>query len=142
MNASGAAAYAAVQVPVTDEDLKWFYRIVEAEAGGESYEGKVAVAASILNRVNSDEWPDTITETIFQVTTYNGVSYYQYSPVLDRRIYEVTPSEETIQAVHEALQGSDPSNGAIVFYNPAKTNNQWVRSREVTTVIGNHVFAK
>lgn len=139
---AGVYWYPALHVPVTEEDLYWFYRIVEAEAGGESYTGKVAVAASILNRVKSDEWPNTIKDTIFQVTTYNGVSYYQYSPVLDKRIYKVTPSQESIQAVHDALKGWDPSKGAIVFYNPAKTNNKWVRSRPVTTVIGNHVFAK
>ncbi len=124
------------------EDMKWLYRITEAEAGGESYQGKVAVAASILNRVEDPAWPDTIKETIFQVTHYNGKSYYQYSPVLDKRIYDAEPSAETIRAVDEAMTGSDPSGGAILFYNPAKTDNQWVRSRPTTVTIGNHVFAK
>lgn len=126
---------------ITDEELQWLYQITEAEAGGESYEGKVAVAATILNRVDSKEWPDTILDVIFQVTYYNGRAYYQYSPVLDKRIYIVNPSQETKDAVHDALAGVDPTNGATVFYNPSKTSNKWVRSRPMTTVIGNHVFA-
>ncbi|HUC93859.1 MAG TPA: cell wall hydrolase [Paenibacillus sp.] len=132
----------AQKVSATQEDMKWFYRITEAEAGGESYWGKIAVAATILNRVKSPEWPDTIKGTIFHVTKYNGKSYYQYSPVLDKRIYNVTPSDETIRAVDEAMRGTDPSYGAVVFYNPDKTDNQWVRSRKTTTIIGNHIFAK
>ncbi|MCF2939501.1 cell wall hydrolase [Paenibacillus alkaliterrae] len=128
--------------PVSQEDLKWLYQVTEAEAGGESYKGKTAVAASILNRVKSPDWPMTIQDTIFQVTKYNGISYYQYSPVLDKRIYEVTPSAERKKAVQAALNGEDPSKGAVVFYNPGKTDNQWVRSKEVTVIIGNHVFAK
>ncbi|MBB6634258.1 cell wall hydrolase [Cohnella thailandensis] len=124
------------------EELNWLYKITEAEAGGESYAGKVAVAASILNRVASPDWPDTITDTIFQVEYINGTAYYQYSPVLDKRIYSVTPSQETRSAVQAALNGSDPGLGAVVFYNPDKTDNAWVRSRPVTARIGNHVFAK
>lgn len=126
----------------SDEELLWLYRITEAEAGSESYAGKVAVAASILNRVEHPEWPDTIIDAIFQVDYYNGKSYYQYSPVLDKRIYSVSPSQETKRAVQEALNGSDPGLGAIVFFNPKKTDNAWVRSRPVTVKIGNHVFAK
>jgi len=126
----------------SNEELLWLQRITEAEASGESYTGKVAVAASILNRVGKPEWPATIIDTIFQVAHYNGKAYYQYSPVLDKRIYSVTPSQETIRAVQDALNGADPSKGAIVFYNPKKTDNAWVRSRPVTTQIGNHVFAK
>ncbi|RUS48949.1 cell wall hydrolase [Cohnella sp. AR92] len=126
----------------SSEELNWLYRLTEAEAGGESYAGKVAVAASILNRVDSPEWPDSIIDTIFQVDTYNGISYYQYSPVLDKRIYSVSPTRETMNAVQDALSGSDPGLGAVVFYNPDKTDNAWVRSRPVTVRIGNHVFAK
>lgn len=126
----------------TEEELYWLYQITEAEAGGESYNGKVAVAASILNRVESSEWPNSIIDTIFQVTYYNGKAYYQYSPVLDKRIYSVTPSSETKKAVQAAVNGSDPGLGAVVFYNPKKTSNEWVRSLTVTATIGNHVFAK
>lgn len=126
----------------TAEELHWLYQITEAEAGGESFDGKVAVAASILNRVADPAWPNSIIDTIFQVEYINGKAYYQYSPVLDKRIHTVTPSKETKNAVQEAINGFDPSLGAVVFYNPDKTDNTWVRSRPVTTKIGNHVFAK
>lgn len=136
-------AFHAARAALSEEELHWFYQITEAEAGGESYEGKVAVAASILNRVESPEWPDSIKETIFQITyDESGKAYYQYSPVLDQRIYSVKPSEETKKAVHAALNGEDPSLGAVVFYNPDKTDNEWVRSRPETVRIGNHIFAK
>ncbi|WP_219723293.1 cell wall hydrolase [Bacillus sp. Marseille-P3661] len=124
------------------EDINWLYLLTEAEAGGESYQGKVAVAASVLNRVKSPDWPNTLKGVIFQVDTYNGKEYYQYSPVLDQRIYNIKPSSETIKAVNAALDGKDPTSGSIVFYNPAKTSNQWVRQQTVVTTIGNHVFAK
>jgi len=130
------------QTKPTSEEMYWLYQITEAEAGGESFNGKVAVAAAILNRVADPEWPQTIIDTIFQVEVYNGKSYYQFSPVLDKRIYNVKPSKETKRAVEAAVNGSDPSLGAVVFYNPGKTDNAWVRSRPVTTKIGNHVFAK
>ncbi|MBP1934440.1 cell wall hydrolase [Ammoniphilus resinae] len=123
-------------------EIKWLYRITEAEAGGESYQGKVAVAASILNRVESPDWPNTIKDVIFQVVEQNGKKYYQYSPVKDKRIYQVSVTEETRKAVQEALNGKDPSKGAVVFFNPDKTDNKWVRTREVTGTIGDHVFAQ
>jgi spore germination cell wall hydrolase CwlJ-like protein len=123
------------------EDALWLERITEAEAGGESYEGKVAVAASILNRVGAPDWPDTIQSVIFQIVEIDGAKYYQYSPVADGRIYEAAPSEETRKAVRAALDGDDPTGGATVFYNPAKTDNAWVRERQVSKTIGNHVFA-
>lgn len=135
-------AASASQQSISTDDLHWLNQITEAEAGSESYNGKLAVAASILNRVKSPDWPNSIKETIFQATTFNGVSYHQYSPVLDNKIYNVTPSKDTVKAVQAALSGEDPSEGAVVFYNPDKTDNEWVRSREVTVTIGNHVFAK
>lgn len=125
-----------------NEELYWLYQITEAEAGGESYEGKVAVASAILNRVKSEDFPNTVVDVIFQMDHKNGVDQYQYSPVESKRIYQVSPSEETKQAVHEAIKGTDPSEGATVFYNPDKTKNEWVLSRAVTVTIGNHVFAK
>jgi hypothetical protein len=126
----------------SDKDLYWLEQITEAEAGGEAYEGKIAVAAVILNRVDSPDWPNSIQEVIFQIVEVNGVSYYQFSPVLDGRLYEVTPNAETARAVQAALSGEDPTVGATVFYNPAKTDNRWVRERPVNTTIGNHIFAK
>jgi N-acetylmuramoyl-L-alanine amidase len=90
-------------------ELDLFARLVHSEASGEPYVGQVAVAATILNRVESPSYPNTIAGVIYQV-------------------------------VRDALEGWDPSNGALGFYNPRKTANQWVRRQQVTTVIGNHVF--
>jgi len=127
---------------ISNEDLYWLNRITEAESGGESYEGRIAVAATVLNRTTSDDWPDSVKDTVFQVVKVNGKEYYQFEPVLNKWIYEVTPSEETKRAVQEALNGNDPTNGAVVFYNPKKTSNAWILSRPITTTIGNHVFAQ
>lgn len=116
-----------------DRDL--FARLVHSEAAGEPYTGQVAVAASVLNRVKDSRYPGTVRRVILQVV--NG--YYQYSPVLDGRIY-IPANQTAFNAVGDALNGSDPSLGATGFYNPRKTSNQWVRQQPVTTVIGNHVF--
>lgn len=110
-------------------------RLVYSEAAGESYLGQVAVAASVLNRVASPQYPNTLTGVIYQVT--NG--HYQYSPVLDGRI-NLPANQTAYQAAYDALSGSDPSYNALGFYNPKKTSNQWVRQQTVSTVIGNHVF--
>jgi spore germination cell wall hydrolase CwlJ-like protein len=116
-------------------DLNLLARLVSAEAGGEPFEGQVAVAATILNRLRDPRYPKTIAGIIYQVD--NG--RYQYSPVLDGRI-NLPASSSAYRAVQSALTGWDPSKGANGFYNPDKTVNQWVRSHPVTTVIGNHVF--
>ena len=130
-----------VDMHVADEfefsaaDLDLFARIVHAEAEGENFEGQVAVAASILNRIRSERYPDTMHGVVYQVES----GAYQYSPVLDGRINRPA-GESAKQAVEEALRGEDPTGGATGFYNPAKTSNQWVRSQPVTRTIGNHVF--
>jgi len=118
-------------------DLELLARLVRAEAEGEPFAGKVAVAASVLHRVESNLYPNTIPGVVYQVV--NGC--YQYSPVLDGRIMKPA-NEEAWRAVKAALAGEDPSRGASGFYNPAKTRNRWVRSRPVTAVIGEHVFFK
>jgi len=133
---------ASASAQAIDENFYWMAQLTEAEAGGEPFDGKVAVAASILNRVDSPDWPNTVKDVVFQIVNVNGVDYYQYSPVLDGRIYKVEPSEETRLAVEAALAGEDPTNGATVFYNPDKTDNAWVRERPVVKTIGNHVFAR
>lgn len=116
-------------------ELDLFARLVHAEAAGEPYAGQVAVAASVLNRLDSPLFPNTLTGVIYQVVS----GFYQYSPVLDGRI-NLPANESARQAVRDALAGSDPSLGATGFYNPRKTTNAWVRQQPVTTIIGNHVF--
>lgn len=120
---------------LSQSDIDLLARLVSAESAGEPFLGQVAVAATILNRLEDPRYPNTIPEIIYQVD--NGK--YQYSPVLDGRI-NLPASSSAYQAIEQALQGVDPSNGANGFYNPAKTSNEWVRSQPVTATIGAHVF--
>ncbi|EGL81348.1 cell wall hydrolase SleB [Caldalkalibacillus thermarum TA2.A1] len=108
-------------------------RIVHAEAKGEPFAGKVAVAHVVLNRVEHEAFPNTITEVIFQPR--------QFQPVSNGAINQ-KPDEEAIRAVEEALKTRSSSQGSLYFYNPRTATNSWVFSRETVKVIGNHVFAK
>lgn len=96
---------------ITESDYEVLLKIVEAEAGGEDYTGKLLVANVVMNRVNSQSFPDTITEVVFQKE--NGQT--QFSPVSDGRINKVSISNDTIDAVNEALKGEDVSQGALYF---------------------------
>ena len=119
-------------------DLELLARLVRAEAEGESYVGQVAVAASVLNRLKDPRYPNSISQIVYQVD--QGI-YYQYSPVMDGRI-NLPATATARKAVEDAINGWDPSHGAIGFYNPAKTTNRWVTSQPRTTTIGGHVFFK
>lgn len=92
-------------------ELDVLQRIVEAEAGSEDEDGRLLVANVVLNRVNNDKFPSTVTEVVFQQE--NGVA--QFSPVASGRIYRVEVSEETCEAVERALNGEDISQGALYF---------------------------
>ncbi|AEE91313.1 Cell wall hydrolase SleB [Tepidanaerobacter acetatoxydans Re1] len=118
-------------------DVELLAKLVYAEARGEPYSGQVAVAATVLNRLNNPAYPKSIPEIIFQVVD----GHYQYSPVLDGQI-NLVPDETARRAVVDALSGVDPTGGATTFYNPSKTSDQWVRNRSYVTAIGNHVFSK
>ena len=119
----------------SDEDLMWLARIVEAEAGAESREGKLAVANVVLNRVASAEYPDTIYEVIFD--TRFGV---QFEPTCNGLIYK-TPSAESVEAARNALEGQNNVAGALYFYNPSLTDTAWFRENcEYIQTIGCHDF--
>jgi N-acetylmuramoyl-L-alanine amidase len=119
-----------------DEGLYWLSRIIEAEAEGESYTGKVAVGNVILNRVNSSKFPNTIYGVIFD--KQNG--YTQFSPVLDGRIYNA-PGNESIRAAQAALNGQRPVGDALYFLNPKKSQSFWItKNRPYMTRIGDHDF--
>ncbi len=96
---------------LSQEDLEALLRIVEAEAGGEDEEGKLLVANVVLNRVAHEDFPDTVSEVVFQRD--NGVT--QFSPVRNGRYWTVEVSEETVKAVTRALEGEDISQGALYF---------------------------
>lgn len=125
---------------ITSQDYENMLRIVEAEAGGEDRTGKLLVANVIINRVNNEAFPDSVTEVIFQQT--NGVC--QFSPIRDGRFYSVTVSEETIEAVEAALCGEDCSKGALYFMARKAANKDMAAwfDRNLTKlfVYGGHEF--
>lgn len=112
-------------------------RLVEAEAKGESYEGKLGVAIVVLNRVESQQFPNSVNGVIMEVV---GTSY-AFSPVQNGSINKPA-SDEAHRAVEEALMRKDRLNDSIYFYNPDTATDDWIRSRQVVKTIGNHVFAK
>lgn len=106
-------------------------KLIEAEARGEPYEGKVAVGAVVMNRVNDERFPDTIYEVIHQPM--------QFKP--SRGLSRVNPSTESIRAAKEAMRLKDPTGGALYFYNPELTQDTWITRLPVVAEIGNHVFS-
>lgn len=109
---------------MSDEDYENLLQIVEAEAGTEDLKGRILVANVIMNRVKYPEFPDNATDVIWQYI--DGVA--QFSPIADGRISEVVPSDETKEAVKQALEGVDYSDGALFFIQrsaAAKNNIQW-----------------
>lgn len=120
----------------TSEEQALLARLVEAEAKGEPFAGKVAVATVVLNRVDSPDFPDTIKEVIYEKT---GGSY-AFTPVQNGTINNI-PSVETKRAVAEAIAARG-GEGSLFFYNPKTAQSDWIKTRPVTAVIGNHTFAK
>lgn len=118
---------------LTENDIYLMSQIVYAESKGEPYEGKVAVASVILNRVLSPKFPDTIENVIFQPNAFSCVINGQIS---------VVPSEDCFNAVYEAINGNDPTGEALFFYNPDIATCTWMRGIEKSnpTPIGQHVF--
>ena len=118
-----------------ENDVYWLARIIEAEAGGESGEGKLAVANVVLNRVASGSYPDTIYDVIFD-TKYGT----QFEPTSNGAIYN-TPSEESIEAAKRALSGENNIGGALYFYNPSLVDAVWIRTNcTYIQTIGCHNF--
>lgn len=118
---------------ISNSEKDLLARLVHAEAKGEPYEGKVAVALVVLNRVEDDRFPDTIKDVIYQER--------QFEPVDNGSINEPA-DEESYKAVMEALVLKGQGNKSVYFFNPDKTSSTWLRGKTVTTVIGDHRFAK
>lgn len=122
-------------ISYSNSDVDLLARLITAEAGGESYNGMLAVGAVVVNRVQSSQFPTNISGVINERS--NG--YYQFSPVLDGNINKVASTEAT-KAAYESLKGTDPTNGALYFFENAITN-KWLTSKKVAVIIGNHTFA-
>ena len=108
---------------LTDEEVEVLQRIVEAEAGSEDEDGRLLVANVVLNRMNSEAFPDTVREVVFQQS--KGVT--QFSPVASGRYFTVEISEKTVAAVERALAGEDISQGALYFASRKRANNSKMR---------------
>jgi N-acetylmuramoyl-L-alanine amidase len=123
------------QFSQADKDL--MARLVRAEAVGESYSGKVAVATVILNRVKSPDFPNTVQGVVYQIS--NG--HYAFTPVQNGTINQPADSDSK-RAVNEAIALMGQGNGSLFFYNPKTSTSDWIFSREVIITIGNHRFAR
>ena len=118
---------------VNSSDLNLLARVVYGEARGEPYTGQVAVAAVVLNRVKSSKFPNSISGVVYQ----NGA----FDAVADGQI-NMTPDATAKKAAQDALNGWDPSYGAIYYFNPNTATNKWIWSRPMTVTIGKHRFCK
>lgn len=114
-------------------DYNLLARIISAEARGEPYTGQVAVGAVIMNRIQHPSFPDTLAGVVYQKGAFTAIVDGQFNqPVAD----------SAYKAARDALNGWDPTGGAIYYYNPSTATNQWIRSRPVVKTIGKHVFCK
>lgn len=116
----------------TSSDLYLLAKCVYAEARGESYTGQVAVAAVILNRVKSPNFPNTIAGVIYQPWAFTAVNDGQIN---------LEPNQTAYNAARDAMNGWDPTYGSLYYYNPATATSRWIYSRQTTVQIGKHVFA-
>ncbi|HPP36614.1 MAG TPA: LysM peptidoglycan-binding domain-containing protein [Clostridiales bacterium] len=133
-SASGSNSSKAA-ISYTKSELDLLARLVRAEAEGEPYAAKVGVAAVVLNRVKSSDFPNTISSVIYEVSS-NG--YYQFTPVENGMINQPARQQD-IDAALEALNGSDPSNGALFYFDDSATN-KWLWSKPIKAWIGRMVF--
>ena len=115
----------------TSGDVDLLARLISAEARGEPYAGQVAVGAVVLNRVENPAFPSTISGVIYQSGAFSCINDGQFwKPVAD----------SAYKAAREALNGADPSGGALYYFNPATATSKWIWSRPLITVIGRHRF--
>lgn len=114
-------------------NLNLLSRLIYGEARGEPYTGQVAVGAVVMNRVRSSSFPNTISGVIYQSGAFDVVSDGQIN---------LTPNDTARKAAQDALNGWDPSYGAIYYFNPSTATNKWIWSRPMTITIGKHRFCK
>ncbi len=112
-------------------DVEMLARMISGEARGEPYTGQVAVGAVILNRVEHSSFPNSISGVLYQNGAFDALTDGQFNK---------PATESAKRAARDALNGWDPSGGAIYYYNPSTATNKWIRSRPIITRIGKHVF--
>lgn len=132
---NSAASSKKTVVSYTEAELDLLARLVKAEAESEPYAAKVGVAAVIVNRIRNNQFPNTISSVIYEISS-NG--YYQFTPVENGMIKKPATQQDRNAAL-EALQGSDPSNGALFYFDDSATN-KWLWSKPIKARIGRMVF--
>lgn len=130
---SGSSQTSSSCTSYSNTDVTLLARLIYGEARGENFTGQVAVGAVVMNRVKSSSFPNTISGVIYQP--------YAFTAVADGQI-NLSPDATAIKAAKQAMNGYDPTYGAIYYYNPAIATSTWIFSRKTTITIGNHVFAK
>lgn len=116
-----------------DNDAQLLAKVISAEARGEGYTGQVAVGAVVLNRVEHPSFPDTLSGVVYQAGAFSAVRDSNWKEPIQESAY---------RAAKDAINGQDPTGGAIYYYNPQKTSNKWIRTRPEVITIGEHVFCK
>ena len=114
-------------------DVNLLARCIYAEARGEPYTGMVAVGAVVLNRVRSPKFPNTVSGVIYQPWAFTAVNDGQIN---------LTPNDQAYKAARDAMNGWDPTNGCLYYYNPATATSKWIWSLKVELTIGRHSFAR
>lgn len=120
-------------INITNEELLLLSKLVTGEARGESYEGQVAVAAVVINRVKDPRFPNSIKDVIYQKNAFS---------VVKNGSINLQPTESAYSAAQDALYGKDPTDKAIYFWNPDIATCKWIKKLNPYLRIGNHVFAK
>lgn len=116
----------------TSTDLYLLAKCIYAEGRGEPYIGQVAIGAVVLNRVKSNDFPNTVSGVIYQKGAFTAVADGQIN---------LEPDSTAYNAAQDAMNGWDPSYGCLYYYNPAVATSSWIFNRSTVTVIGRHVFA-
>ena len=116
-----------------ENDVWMLASVINGEGRGESYLGQVAIGAVVMNRVKHASFPNTIAGVIYQPGAFDAVS--------DGQIL-LTPTQSCINAARDAMNGWDPVDGAIFYWNPQTATSKWIQTLTVMKTIGNHVFAK
>lgn len=117
---------------MTKAEKNLLARLVHAEAKGEPYAGKVAVADVVLNRVEDEGFPDTLNEVIYQKNAFEPVQNGSINQAAD---------QESNEAVEEALENNNENEDLLYFYNPETATSDWILTRQVVKTIGNHAFS-